>query len=125
MRLWITAIALTAALSASVYAEMETRPQDKIQFDLEQLDEFGLYGPANGKRSLSYEFCIPNHPHTITTVQTIDPTVILYLDSPGRIGCTSTEMLAIGHTHQPHYREVLMNLARLDAIERIEQFWGE
>lgn len=128
MRLWITAIAMTIALSSSVYAEAESdhASTHKIRFDLDQLDEAGLYGPADGKRSLSYEFCVPYHPRAIETVQDIDPTVVVYLQSPGRIGCRrSTQVLAIGHTHQPNYRQVLANLANLEAIERIEQFFGE
>ena len=31
----------------------------KITFDMSRLDKDGLYGPPNGKRALSYEFCIP------------------------------------------------------------------
>lgn len=130
MRLGITALTLTIALVPSVYAQTtDTMPMndplDKIQFDLDQLDEQGLYGPEDGKRSLSYEFCVPYNQASIATVQAIDPTLILYLQSPGRVGCGQGEMLAIGHTHQPNYRQVLTNLANLDAIERIEQFWGE
>jgi hypothetical protein len=117
---------MTIALSSSVYAQTYTMNIDsKIRFDLNQLDEFGLYGPEDGKRSLSYEFCVPYHPSTIEVVQAIDPTVVIYLRSPGRIGCSETEVLAIGETHQPGYREVLTMLASLESIDRIEQFLGE
>jgi hypothetical protein len=98
---------------------------DKIGFDLDQLDELGLYGPDDGKRSLSYEFCVPNDVAAIETVQSIDPTLMIYPQSPGRIGCNETEVLAIGETHQPNYRDVLINLASLDTVDRIEPFWGE
>ena len=125
MRLLITAIVTTIALSTSVYADPELPAVRKIQFDLDQLDEAGLYGLDDGTRSLSYEFCVPNDLHTIRTVQDIDPTVIIYLQSPGRIGCSPLEVLAIGETYQPNYRDVLTTLASLDAIESIEQFWGE
>ncbi len=126
MRLWLTAIAMTVALSSSVDAEMSEIPADsKIRFDLDQLDEAGLYGPADGKRSLSYEFCIPYTFQAITTVQAIDPTAVIYLHSPGRIGCRADEVLAIGETHQPGYRDVLTTLASLDTVDRIEQFFGE
>ena len=126
MKLWLTAIAMTMALSSSVYAEMsETDVDRKIRFDLDQLDDAGLYGPEDGKRSLSYEFCVPYTSPAIATVQAIDPTVVIYLRSPGRIGCGADEVLAIGETHQPHYREVLMALASLDTVDRIEQFFGE
>ncbi|NEQ42385.1 MAG: hypothetical protein F6K00_02005 [Leptolyngbya sp. SIOISBB] len=126
MKLLITAIATTIALSSSVYAESaKDDVTRKIRFDLDQLDEYGLYGPEDGRRSLSYEFCIPNDLQAIETVQAIDPTLMIYLQSPGRVGCDNMEVLAIGETHQPHYRDVLINLANLDTIDRIEQFLGE
>lgn len=126
MRLLITAIATTIALSSSVYAEpTKDEATRKIRFDLNQLDEFGLYGPEDGKRSLSYEFCVPNDLRAIEAVQDIDPTLVIYLQSPGRVGCNNMEVLAIGETHQPNYRDVLINLASLDAIDRIERFSGE
>ncbi|MGF1457542.1 MAG: hypothetical protein ACFBSG_00795 [Leptolyngbyaceae cyanobacterium] len=125
MRLLITAIATTIVLSSSVYAESARDTTSKIRFDLNQLDEFGLYGPEDGKRSLSYEFCVPNDLQAIETVQAIDPSIVIYLHSPGRVGCDKMEVLAIGETHQPNYRAVLIDLANLDSIERIEQFWGE
>jgi len=126
MKLLMTAIAATIALSSSVYAESaKDDVTRKIRFDLDQLDEFGLYGPEDGKRSLSYEFCVPNNVAAIETVQDLDPTLVIYLYSPGRVGCEDMEVLAIGETHQPNYREVLINLASLEVIDRIEQFWGE
>ena len=126
MKLLITAIATAIALSSSVYAESAKDDAiRKIRFDLDQLDESGLYGPEDGRRSLSYEFCVPNDLQAIETVQAIDPTLMIYLQSPGRVGCDNMEVLAIGETNQPHYRDVLINLASLDTIDRIEQFWGE
>ncbi|MEM9767246.1 MAG: hypothetical protein AAF892_05130 [Cyanobacteria bacterium P01_D01_bin.71] len=122
----MTAIATTIVLSSSVYAE--TAKDDvtrKIHFDLDQLDEFGLYGSVDGPQSLSYEFCVPNNLQAIQTVQDIDPTLMIYLYAPGRVNCGDMQVLAIGETHQPNYREVLINLASLDSIDRIEPFWGE
>ncbi|QQE67137.1 hypothetical protein GFS31_38490 [Leptolyngbya sp. BL0902] len=94
---------------------------DKITFDLEQLDDNGLYGPPDGKRSLDYEFCVPGEPVLVETVQAIDPSLTLYPESPGRIGCTAEQVLAIGHTHQPNAVLILMELANLDFIERIDR----
>jgi hypothetical protein len=125
MRLFVTALALTLAIAPSVYGAGMPDPNRKIQFDLEQLDEQGLYGPVDGKRSLSYEFCIPQDPAVIEQVMAIDPSLIMYLRSPGRIGCETGEVLAIGDTHQPHYREILNSLASLPEIEQIVQFFGE
>lgn len=94
---------------------------DKITFDLELLDENGLYGPPDGKRSLDYEFCIPRETSYATQVQAIDPSVMLYPDSPGRMGCTDDQVLAIGNTHQPNAVSILMELANLAFIERIDR----
>ncbi len=94
---------------------------DKITFALDQIDENGLYGPPDGKRSLDYEFCVPGDPVFLETVQAIDPSVTLYPGSPGRIGCTDDQVLAIGNTHQPNAVLVLTELANLDYIERIDR----
>lgn len=94
---------------------------DKITFDLEKLDEDGLYGPPDGRRSLDYEFCIPRDAAHGGQVRGIDPSVTLHPDSPGRIGCTADQVLAIGNTHQPNAVLILMELANLDYIERIDR----
>ncbi|MGD1859516.1 MAG: hypothetical protein ACFB0E_06040 [Leptolyngbyaceae cyanobacterium] len=126
MRLLMTAIAATVVLSSSVYAESAKHDVTrKIRFDLDQLDEFGLYDLDDERRSLSYEFCVPNNLQAIQAVQDIDPTLMIYLYSPGQVNCGEMQVLAIGETHQPNYREVLLNLASLDSIDRIEPFWGE
>ncbi|NJL46105.1 MAG: hypothetical protein HC922_11165 [Leptolyngbyaceae cyanobacterium SM2_3_12] len=52
---------------------------------------------------------------------TIDPSLTLYPDSPGRIGCTEAQTLAIGNTHQANARLMLMELANLDYVERIQR----
>lgn len=96
-------------------------PLDKITFDLAQLDEDGLYGPPDGKRALDYEFCVPREAPYPDTVVAIDPSLRLYPNSPGRIGCTADQVLAIGNTHQPHAQDILMELANLDFIERIDR----
>jgi hypothetical protein len=101
----------------------DTKPStpDKITFDLNQFDDDGLYGPPDGKRSLDYEFCIPQGDTYAEEVQAIDPTVNFYPMSPGRIGCTEQQTLAIGNTHQENFRLVLLELTNLDYIERIQR----
>ncbi|MBE9155646.1 hypothetical protein IQ265_02155 [Nodosilinea sp. LEGE 06152] len=93
---------------------------DKIAFDLSTLDENGLYGPPDGKRSLDYEFCIPVGDAYAQAVGAIDPSVQLFPQSRGRIGCGEGEVLAIGHTNQANYDTILIELAHLDYIERIQ-----
>lgn len=95
---------------------------NKINFDLNQIDERGLIGPTGGKRSVAYEFCIPRDPARRDEVKAIDPSLQFYDGSRGRIGCTREQYLCIG---EGGTREVLLKLASLDYIERIDPFYGE
>jgi hypothetical protein len=99
--------------------------QKKITFDLTSLDDEGLYGTANGKRALSYEFCIPDMERYKSKVKHIDSTLQCMSESPGRIGCGTYENLCIGSTHQKKFREVLRGLAELPYITRIDQSFFE
>lgn len=101
--------------------EAETSASEKITFDLTQLDDDGLYGPPDGKRSLDYEFCIPQGEQYREEVQAIDPSVNFFPGSAGRIGCTEEQILTIGNTHQADFRLVLMELANLEYVERIQR----
>ncbi|MGB5295972.1 MAG: hypothetical protein WBP34_13550 [Thermoanaerobaculia bacterium] len=92
-----------------------------IRFDLSRLNSDGLLGPPDGLRALSYEFCIPAGEAYVTQVEAIDSTAAIHRSSPGRIGCGEAEYLAIGHTHQPDFRQVLVRLSRLPYVDRIEQ----
>jgi hypothetical protein len=96
----------------------------KIRFDLSLLDDSGLYGPPDGLRALHYEFCIPDRPGIVLQVHRIDGSVRVQR-APGRSGCSESELLCIGTTHQPGYREVLARLARLPYVTRIEQAFFE
>lgn len=82
----------------------------KIRFDLSVLDVSGLYGPPDGLRAVDYEFCIPDRPDTVAQVRSIDKSVTMH-GARGRIGCSASELLCIGNTHQPGYREVLAALS--------------
>jgi hypothetical protein len=92
----------------------------KIQFDLSEFNDDGLYGPLGGLRAAMYEFCIPARTELAAEVASIDPTVQISAGSPGRIGCSSDEYLCIGSTGQPGFREVLANLAQLEYVFRIQ-----
>ncbi|MBL7077604.1 MAG: hypothetical protein ISS31_09035 [Kiritimatiellae bacterium] len=94
---------------------------DKIEFDLGQLDDDGLCGPAEGKVSLAYEFAIPNTGAARAQVAAIDPTVQFMPSSAGRIGARKDQCLCIGETHQADYRKTLQALATLPFIDRIIQ----
>jgi hypothetical protein len=101
--------------------EPDSSARSKITFDLDQFDEYGLYGPTDGKRSLDYEFCIPQGEHYASEVQRIDPSVNFFPTSAGRIGCTENQILTIGNTHQDDFRLVLLELANLDYVDRIQR----
>ena len=92
-----------------------------IRFDASQLNDEGLSGAAKGLRALSYEFCIPAGEAHVEEVESIDSTIAIQRSSPGRIGCREAEYLAIGHTHQPDFREVLIRLSHLPYVDRIEE----
>ena len=100
-------------------------PSGKIQFDLSQLNDEGLYGPPYGLRGLSYEFCIPADEHFVSEVQSIDSTLSIQSDSKGGIGCSESEYLCVGNSHQKNYRQVLLRLAGLEYVEKIEQSFFE
>ncbi len=93
----------------------------KIKFDVTKLDADGLVGPPSGKRSLAYEYCIPNTPEAQAEVKGIDPTARLMPGSPGRIGCTKDQILVIGETHQPNHMQVLSQLAALPYVTSIQE----
>jgi hypothetical protein len=97
----------------------------KVTFDFSRLDDDGLYGAADGKRALSYEFCIPDTEQNRTEVKRIDPTVKFFAESPGRIGCKEHENLCIGSTHQKDFRGVLQRLVELTYVQRIDESFFE
>jgi hypothetical protein len=74
---------------------------------------------------LHYEFCIPADPGLEAQVRQIDQTIQIFKTSPGRIGCTEEEYLCIGNTHQPNFKTVLLNLAKLPQVKRIDQAFFE
>lgn len=100
-------------------------PLAKVAFDLDQLDEDGLVGPPDGKRAVSYEFCIPPSEECKELVSSIDPTVEITCGSPGRIGCLPDECLCVGSTHQENFREVLREIAELPYVEKIDETFFE
>lgn len=125
---------LLVSLLLSVYpfllgCRADNRPQvnplSKITFNLGKLNENGLYGPPHGLKALHYEFCIPgDHVHE-AQVRQIDPTIQIFKTSPGRVGCAEGEYLCVGSTHQPDFKTVLLKLAKLPYVKRIDQAFFE
>jgi hypothetical protein len=98
--------------------------RDKITFDLSAISPAGLIGNQQSFRSVGYEFCIPAQADRVNEVKAIDPTV-QFSRSRGRIGCQNHQYLCIGETHQPDWKTVLLKLAGLNYVRRIDRFWGE
>lgn len=96
-----------------------------IDFDLGRLNDSGLHGPQDGLRSMDYEFCIPASLTYQEAVAGIDPSARFMGHSRGRIGCGPAQVLVLGNTHQPGYREVLETLAALPYVDRISQAFFE
>ncbi len=97
---------------------------EKIKFDLDQIDKDGLIGPADGKRTLAYEFCIPAEASAREEVKAIDSAIQVFEGSSGRIGCSDQQWLCMGETRFD-YRQVLQQLAGLDYVEKIDQAFFE
>ena len=94
---------------------------EKINFDLDQLNHQGLRGPVDGLTAVSYEFCIPDSIEAVDQVMAIDPTLVVYKQSSGRVQCSKKEYLAIGHTGQNNFRNILNKLADLGYVKSIQE----
>lgn len=97
----------------------------KIHLDFQRIDANGLAGRPDGKVAVNYEFCIPAGKQYWKTVHSIDSTTVLQKASKGRVGCTETQWLVIGNTHQPNHLKVLYDLAKQPFISRIEETYWE
>jgi len=51
---------------------------EKIRLDLSALNEDGVYGPPDGLRAVSYEFCIPARQELVAEVRAIDRTIQVF-----------------------------------------------
>lgn len=98
----------------------EKRMQYKINFDLNRLDENGLQGPEDGKRSLDYHFWIPKE--KLNEVKEIDPTLIV-VDMPleKRNFICQDCLIVKGSTHKKNHKEKLLLLAELPYVETIRE----
>jgi hypothetical protein len=124
--LWGLLLVLTVAVACQPGSAADgVSATDKIAFDLGALDENGLYGPPDGKRSLDYEFCIPTGDAYTLAISAIDPSAQFFPQSQGRIGCGDGEVLTIGNTHQANHQDILIELANLNYIDRIQPVYWE
>ena len=111
-------LAVLLLIITSCLAKSESNTLPKVEIDLSELDENGLRGPADGKASVAYEFCIPNTEKCKAEVRSIDSSIQFMPGSSGRIGAGKNECLCVGETGKD-YRQVLHSLAELPYIKRI------
>lgn len=97
----------------------------KIKLRLGDIRPDGLRGPPDGLVSVTYEFCVPADERVYQEVRRIDPSVQISPAVPGRIGCSKTQALCTGNTHQPRWREVLKGLSSLPYILEIRECFFE
>jgi hypothetical protein len=129
----VSVIVLFLFLSGIISCSSQTRQVqnedealNKISFDLEALNEEGLFGSPDGLVSLDYRFCIPLDDELKNEVSQIDSTINFHPGTGSADSCSKDEYLCIGNTHQKNYREVLIKLATLEYVDRIDQmFWEE
>lgn len=98
---------------------------NKITFDIKMISPNGLVGDLDSLTSVDYEFCLPSEQRFLVEVLLIDPTIKFYHKSRGRINCKSNQYLCIGNTHKPKWKTILLSIAKLDYVERIDRFYGE
>jgi hypothetical protein len=118
----IMLLAGTGCSSSSTPSLSRQRALKKISFDISEIDAHGLIGPPDGKRNVAYEFCIPRDQEKRKEVAAIDSTVRFFTGPTGRIGCHPDQYLCIGDGGT---QEVLLTLAGLHYITRIDPFYGE
>ena len=123
--LLIFVFASTCSIKKTASDPIDVSVISKINFDLNIFDEDGLYGEGTSKRAMDYEFCIPNDENIIQQIKKIDPSVKDYKTTKGRIGCSEKEVLCIGNTHQKNFKAILIELASLDFIKRIDPTYFE
>ncbi|MDO6526341.1 hypothetical protein Q4519_11665 [Motilimonas sp. 1_MG-2023] len=100
---------------------------NKSDFDIEALDEQGL---LNGV-AVDFEFCVANSKAVMAQIAARYPNLQFMTSSPGRIGCHVQEdgqgeqVLVIGSTLVPQYREHFRQLLASDEITAVKRVYWE
>ena len=124
--MFILMVVLLNGCQATTETGVAQQPEmAKIKFSLEDIHADGLRGPPDGLVSVAYEFCVPADDAIYQEVRQIDPSLSVYARSPGRIGCSDNQSLAIGETSQARWREVLLELSSLAYVDEIRECFFE
>jgi hypothetical protein len=110
---------------ATAMANAENCNLSKIKFDLSDIRPNGLRGFGSGLSAVDYEFCIPNDKQHYAAIKHINRTIQIYSGPKGRIGCSKTQLLCIGNTHQPHWKNTLKAIAALPYVKEIDETFFE
>lgn len=97
---------------------------NKIKFKLAIFDKNGLTGDENNKVALDYEFCVPNKPEILKTINEIDSS-IKPIKGKGRTKCNNDAILLIGNSYNKDIKKILCNLSQLECITEIKQVYWE
>ena len=105
--------------------ESEPMNSPKITFDLDQIGEDGLSTNPGSEVAVDYEYCIPADEKLAAKLKKIDPTLKVHPKAKGRIGCSQSEWLCMGNTHQKDWRKIIIQIAELDYVKRIDRTFFE
>lgn len=114
----------TSSKTKSVTETIENCHLDKIKFKLTLFDKNGLIGDENNKVALDYEFCVPNKPEILNTINEIDSS-IKPLNGKGRTKCAENHIVMIGNSYNKDIKKILCNLSQLEYITEINQVYWE
>jgi len=121
--IFLSLLCLSATCNQPKKSVPQTSP--KITFDLDQIDEEGLGKQPGSKVAIDYEYCIPANERSAAIVRKIDPNFKIMNKSRGRIGCSKSQWLCMGNTHQKDWRKVLLKLADMDFVNQIDRAYFE
>ena len=93
----------------------------KIGFDLAQFDNEGMLNTGGTKRAIIYEYCIPSARQAVSVITTIDFSAEVKTGSGSKVSCGAQETLVEGNSHQDNFKAIIVQLARLPFVKRIEQ----
>ena len=105
-----------AAQPAGAQQTVRVSPQvmEKIGFDINQFTNDGL---QNGQ-AIDYRFCVPRANQAVAAVTAIDFSAQV---RPEQGGCGEREVMMVGNSHQDGFKTIVVGLARLPFIKKIER----
>lgn len=89
----------------------------KIGFDLNQFNQEGLLSSG---QSIVYEYCIPRAQQALSVITTIDFTAEVK-DKGVKVNCGEREARIIGSSHQDGFKAIMVQIASLPFVRKIEQ----